>query len=230
MLIFVITRRHSVGCVPATHWPYARACFLGGGCLLLCGVSASWGCLLLAGVSGPGGVCSQGVCFGGCLLLGGVCFFGGVCFLGVSASGGVSFLGECLLLGGVCFWGWGSAPGGVVSQHALRQTPPSVDRITDTTSLRPVITCNGKFHFEKRLVMTYLSPVMRCHVLQPVRWIWSKQLGSLSAKTLSSFQSFVLLCGRCLLSCHYFPRTSWPAKINIVLKFTQNRSITGKFT
>ena len=53
----------------------------------------------------PGGVCSQGgVCSGGCLLPGGVCW-------GVSAPGG-SALGGCLL-GGV-----------VVSQHALRQTPP----------------------------------------------------------------------------------------------------------
>ena len=58
----------------------------------------------------------------------------------MSAPGGV----------GVYSWGGGqlSAPGwGVVSQHALRQTPP-VNRMTDrcknitlaTTSLRPVIT------------------------------------------------------------------------------------------
>ena len=57
---------------------------------------------------------------------------------------GVSALGGCLLpgvsaLGGVCSRG--------VSQHALRQTPSPVNRITDTsknitlatTSLRPVI-------------------------------------------------------------------------------------------
>ena len=54
-----------------------------------------------------GGVCSGGVCSqgGGCLLLGGgVCSWGG-CLVGGSAPGG------CLL-------------GGLVSQHALRQTPP----------------------------------------------------------------------------------------------------------
>ena len=95
----------------------------GGGCLLLEGVG---GCLLW-GVSAPGGVCSRG-----CLLLVGVCSLGCL-LLGVSTPGG------CLLLGGVCSWGWGvSAPGGasaleggrVVSQHALRQTPTPVNRIT----------------------------------------------------------------------------------------------------
>ena len=47
--------------------------------------------------------------------------------------------------GGVC------SQGGVVSQHALRQTPPTVNRMTDrcenitsaTTSLRPVIIVNS---------------------------------------------------------------------------------------
>ena len=60
------------------------------------------------GVSGPGGVCS-----GGWGVLGGVC----------SGGGGVSARGGGLVLGG------GSAPG-VVSQHALRQTPP-VNRMTN---------------------------------------------------------------------------------------------------
>ena len=59
-----------------------------------------------------------------------------------SAPGGVSApRGVVSAPGGV------SAPRGVVSQHALRQTPPPVNRITDTsknitlatTSLRPVI-------------------------------------------------------------------------------------------
>ena len=101
--------------------------------------------LLLGGeVSAAGG----GVCSGGCLLSG--C----VCSQGVSASGGMSALGGCLLLGDVCSGGcllgggcllWGvSAPRGVsalvggvcswgmwVSQDALRQTPPPVNRITD---------------------------------------------------------------------------------------------------
>ena len=73
-------------------------------------------------------VCCWGVCCRRCLLPG-----------GVSAPGG------CLLQGV-------SAPWGVVSQHALRQTPP-VNRITDTsknitlatTSLRPVkMHCSWK--------------------------------------------------------------------------------------
>ena len=72
-----------------------------------------------------------GVCFpGGCLLQGGG-GLGGVCSLG--ADGGCLLCG-CLL------------PGGLVSQHALRQTAPPVNRMTDrcknitlaTTSLLPV--------------------------------------------------------------------------------------------
>ena len=69
---------------------------------------------------------------------GGVSTPGGVCSWGVSAPG------RCLLWGGVCSGGcllWE-----VVSQHALRQTLPPVNRMTDrcknitlaTTSLRPV--------------------------------------------------------------------------------------------
>ena len=87
------------------------------------GVCLIWGCLLPGGCLLLGGVCSQGV---------GVCLIRGVCSQGVSDLGCVSDLG------GVC-------SRGVVSQHALRQTPPP-DRITDacknitlaTTSLRPV--------------------------------------------------------------------------------------------
>ena len=55
-------------------------------------------------------------------------------------GGGVHASRGAMLPGGVC------ASGGVVSQHALRQTPPPVDRITDTSenitlatnSFRPV--------------------------------------------------------------------------------------------
>ena len=61
------------------------------------------GCLVLRGVSARGGVWSLG-----CLLLGGVWSWG------VSAP-----KGGCLLLGG-----GGGLLRGVVSQHALRQTPP----------------------------------------------------------------------------------------------------------
>ena len=69
------------------------------------GVSAPGGCLLL-GWSARGGVCCWGCLLqAGCVLLG-VSAPGNVCSGGVSARG-------------------------VVSQHALRQTPP-VNRITDT--------------------------------------------------------------------------------------------------
>ena len=50
---------------------------------------------------------------------------GGVC------SRGVSTLGGCLLPGGVCSGGVCSRGRGVVSQHALRQTPPAVNRMTN---------------------------------------------------------------------------------------------------
>ena len=66
--------------------------------------SSGGGGYLLPGVSAP------------CLLRGGVC----VCARGVCSGGGGG--------GGVC--SRGSVLGCVVSQHALRQTPP-VDRITD---------------------------------------------------------------------------------------------------
>ena len=118
-------------------------------CLLQGGTVCSRGCLLQGGVcswgvSAPGGCLLQGR---GCLLWG-----GGVCSRGVSAPGegvsalggvclGVSAPGGCLLLGvsapgsvcsrggGVCSWGVSALGGvcswgGMVSQHALRQTPP----------------------------------------------------------------------------------------------------------
>ena len=101
----------------------------GGACLL-------WGACLLRGRGG--GVCSGGVsALGGMSALGGcVCSHGGM-----SALGGV-YSGGCLL--------WG----GVVSQHALRQTPPPENGMTNrcknitlaTTSLRTVISVNAIFH------------------------------------------------------------------------------------
>ena len=106
------------------------------------------------GVSAPRGVCSRGVSAPG----GVSALEGGVCSRGVSAPGGVYSGGWCLLWGvsaprgGVCSWRGcllqgGVCSRGVASQHALRQTPPLVARITDacknitlaTTSLRPVI-------------------------------------------------------------------------------------------
>ena len=110
------------------------------------------GCLLWAGVCSWRGVCSGGVCsWRVCLVPGmggegvvqggvwsqGGCLLRGSLLLGDLVPGGVSALGGCvcsrgrgcLLWGGVC--SGRSGPGGVVvSQHALRQTPP-VDRITD---------------------------------------------------------------------------------------------------
>ena len=91
-------------------------------------VSAPGGCLLLGGVSdprevsAPGGVCSQGGVYSrGVSALGGVCS-GGVCSKGCLLQG-VSALGGCLLLGLYALGGC-LLLGGLVSQYALRQTPP----------------------------------------------------------------------------------------------------------
>ena len=56
-------------------------------------------------------------------------------FLAVSptmhcAGRGCLLLGGCLLLEGVVYFGRVSSGGGLLSQHALRQTPP-VKRMTD---------------------------------------------------------------------------------------------------
>ena len=92
------------------RWGWGGVSAPGRGGLLLGGVW-SWGCLLPGGASGLGGVSAPG----GCLLPG----------VGVSARGGVCSWGG-LFLRGVCSWG-------VVSQHALRQTPPPpVNRVTHT--------------------------------------------------------------------------------------------------
>ena len=102
-------------------------------------LTVCWSLLRGRGGSAPGGVSARGVSASGgvsaprgCLLLGG-CLLSGE---------------RCLLLGGVCSWG-GCGWVGVVSQHALRQTPspPPVNRMTNssknitlaTTLLRPVI-------------------------------------------------------------------------------------------
>ena len=89
-----------VGCVPSA----AVAISPGGG-----GLSAARGCLLRRGL----------LLGGGCLLLGGGCLLIGVCLLpgvGCVSAPGVVCSGGCLPQG--------SAPGVVVFQHALRQTPP----------------------------------------------------------------------------------------------------------
>ena len=70
------------------------------------------------------------------------------CLLGSLLSRGCLFPGGCLLLGGCVYSQGVCSQGVVVSQDALRQTPPPpVNRMTDrcknitlaTTSLRPVI-------------------------------------------------------------------------------------------
>ena len=76
-------------------------------------------------MSAPRGVCSGG---------------GGVSAPGVSALGGVCSMGV------PAPWGVPAPGGGVVSQHALRQTPPmdrqtGVKNTTFATSLRTVKTC-----------------------------------------------------------------------------------------
>ena len=101
-----------------------------GGCLLL-GVSALGGVSTLGGVSALGGSA-----LGGVSVLGGVCS-GGICYWGGLLWGGVCSRG-CLLLGGCLL-----PEGGVVSQHALRQTPPcgqthTCKNITFATSLQTV--------------------------------------------------------------------------------------------
>ena len=114
----------------------------GGEVCLVWGVSAPGGvCLVprgcLPGPGGPGGVCL--VCGGVCLVRGGVCLVWG----GLPGWGG-------LLPGGVSAWSGGVVcSGGLVSQHALRQTPSNLwtEWMTDrcknitlaTTSLWPVI-------------------------------------------------------------------------------------------
>ena len=151
----------------------------------MCVCSGGGGCLLPGGVSALGGVCSRGcvcVCSRQCVCvcswevsaLGGVCSGGGVC-----SSGGVCSVG------GVCSEGsllWGvSAPGGVVSQHALRRTPPPVKRMTDrcknitlaTTSLRPVKITMIYYHSKKRIirgiVFCHLIPMIDDSSLYPIR-------------------------------------------------------------
>ena len=102
-----------VGCVQAAHWPYPG----GGGCLLQ-GVSALGGSVCSGGVSAPRvGVSAPG----GVSALGGVCSWEYLLPGGCVCSRGS--VGGCLLRG-CLLWGV-SAPGGVVSQHTLRQTPPT---------------------------------------------------------------------------------------------------------
>ena len=64
----------------------------------------------------------------GCIPSATVAILGGLLLGGGSALGGCLLWG-CLLWGGACFGD--ACSWGVVSQHALRQTPP-VDRMTDT--------------------------------------------------------------------------------------------------
>ena len=98
-----------------------------------------WGCLLLGGgVSAPGDVCSQGVSASwglGCLLR------------GMSAPRG------CLLPGGGV---------GVVSQHALRQNPPPVNRITDACKTLPCPNFVAGGNYEKKLKIQLINHALNC--------------------------------------------------------------------
>ena len=96
--------------------------------LVLGGVLSPRGCLvqgcLVWGVSGLAGLVPGDVWSGGCLLLD-VSAPGGCLLGGMSAPRGCLLWGEGVSApGGSAPRGRVSAPGGVVSQHALRQTPP----------------------------------------------------------------------------------------------------------
>ena len=119
-----------VGCVPAARSrPYAGVCFPGGGVCLVQGGSA-WS---RGDLPGPrGSAWSRGVC----LVLGGVCLVlgGGSAWSwrglpgprgGLPGLGGSTWSwGICLVQGGFHLVPGGlPGPGGLASQHALRQTP-----------------------------------------------------------------------------------------------------------
>ena len=112
-------------------------CFYFGGCLV-------WG---ERGISASGRVPGPG----GCLLWGGSwcrgCLLRGVPARGGSAPRGCLVLGGCLLGGSAPGWEGAWSRGGVVSQHALGQTPLLTEWLTDrcknitfATSLRTVIS------------------------------------------------------------------------------------------
>ena len=105
------TRMHSSRMRTGRSLTVCRSLLPGGGGCLVSGVGCLvQGGLLWGGCLLPGAVCSWGVSGHGVSGPGGVSAPGGVLSQGGSGPGG----GGCLLLGG----GW------VVSQHALRQTPP----------------------------------------------------------------------------------------------------------
>ena len=95
------------------------------GCVPSAAAAVSGGCVLPVEGCTSGGCASQGVYFPGGVLARG-CTSQGVCFPGGVLPRGCASWGE--VLPGKCASG-----GGVVSQHALRQTPrhPPVDRMTD---------------------------------------------------------------------------------------------------
>ena len=155
------------------QWPSLRGGGVcSGGCLL---EGVCWGGLL------QGGVCLGNVCFRGVSALGDVCSWG-VSALGVSAWGGV--YSGCVCSGGL---GGVSAPRGglllggcvcVVSQHALRQTPPAprgqtdpCKNITFATSLR---TVKIQQHYIRRRAELFLlenncGVLLEIHFVQPTR-------------------------------------------------------------
>ena len=126
----------------------------------------------------------------------GVCFRGGVCFPGGCASGGSGPGGVMSGPEGGSAPGGVSGPGGGVSQHALRQTPPPVDRMTNrcknitlaTTSLRPV-------------TMSFFSDLLSQSVKGPLRH--EKILLELVLLRYDNFNTSVLFLAQCLLVAVY---------------------------
>ena len=125
-MIKYLTRMHSSRMRTARSLTVRLSLLLCGGCLLLWGGASFLGRSPSSGAASfLGGLLLRGVppSFGGLLL--GECLL----LLGVSFLGRYLLLGGCLLLGGSPSWGV-SPPWREVSQHALRQTPPPVNRIT----------------------------------------------------------------------------------------------------
>ena len=128
-----VSAPRGVGCLFRGRGVCSRREF---GCLLW-RMSARRVCLLWGGVYYQDGSAPREVCSGGCLLQGGCVSAPGGCLLsGESAPGGCLLWGVCVCSGG-----------GVVSHHALRQTPPppcgqtdACKNITFATSLRMVKT------------------------------------------------------------------------------------------
>ena len=142
------TGRQMVRLTDMTTWNYYRpqsweGYVFTGVCLSTGGIACSWGGCLVLGVSARGGACSRRCLVLGCLLPGGAWSQGVPGPGGVSAPGGCLILGGCLLPGGCLVPGGVPGPGGglllggLVSQHALRQTSPPGETTTAVDGTHP---------------------------------------------------------------------------------------------